>query len=60
MFRHNLRRESHGAVEISYSFPFSPRIRGYAQIFNGYGESLIDYNAPITRIGVGVALTDWL
>lgn len=60
MFRHNLRREGHGAVEINYSFPFSPKIRGYAQIFNGYGESLIDYNAPITRIGVGVALTDWL
>ena len=61
MLRSNLSRsEPRGAVELGWSFPLTRTLKGYAQYFNGYGESLIDYDAHIRRIGIGIALTDWL
>ena len=51
-----------GATEFSWSFPIGKRkdLRGYIQVFSGYGESLIDYNQDVNRIGFGVSLSDWL
>ena len=58
--RHNLDfDESRGAFQVDWSFPLYEHLRGYVQFFNGYGESLIDYNANVSALGVGIALTDW-
>ena len=51
-----------GAVELSWSFPVFnyPYLKGYVQYFYGYGESLIDYNNKVNRLGIGISVTDWL
>lgn len=49
-----------GAIELSYSRALPGKARWYVQYFNGYGETLIDYNAHSNRIGFGIALSDWL
>jgi phospholipase A1 len=63
MTRNNLESGfSRGAVEIGWSFPLFdyPFLKGYIQYFSGYGESLVDYNTYVNRIGIGLQLTDVL
>ncbi|MCI0505718.1 MAG: phospholipase A [Gammaproteobacteria bacterium] len=61
MLRNNLDfDDNRNTVELTYTFPINIRLKGIAQYFNGYGESLIDYNHHSHRIGVGILLTDWL
>lgn len=63
MSRNNLESGfDRGALELAWSFPVFgyPYLKGYVQYFYGYGESLVDYNQRVNRIGVGISLTDWL
>jgi phospholipase A1 len=60
MLRNLFDGEGRDTVQLDWSFPIHGRWRGYLQYFNGYGESLIDYNAESHRLGFGVQLTDWL
>lgn len=61
MLRHTLKggNENRGAVQFDWSFPISGRLRGQFQLFDGYGESLIDYNHRATYVGLGVSLMNW-
>lgn len=59
MFRRNF-STSKGAHEIGMTFPLWGRLKGYAQYFDGYGESMIDYNNKNQRIGIGFLLSDAL
>lgn len=58
--RNNLRSKNRSGVELSWSFPLVEHLKGYVQIYSGYGENLIDMENYTNRIGIGVALTDWL
>ncbi len=47
-------------VEASWSYPISDVVRVYAQYYNGYGESLLDYNAKTNRFGIGLMTSDFI
>lgn len=63
--------KTRGALQFDWSFPFPflPKgdeyrsvlgdLRGYVQVFNGYGESLIDYNHSGWYVGAGFSLVQW-
>ncbi|PWK91941.1 phospholipase A [Fulvimonas soli] len=61
MLRHSFRggSNSHGAAQFTWSFPIAGNLRGYMELFKGYGESLIDYNHNATYLGLGISLLDW-
>ena len=58
MLRNNLRSENHGGVQLDWTFPIWRGLSGHAQYFNGYGESMIDYNQKVERFGLGLILSD--
>ncbi len=48
-----------GAAQIDYIYPLSENVNGYVQLFQGYGESILDYDHENTAIGFGIVLNDW-
>ena len=60
MLRNNFStNHNRSGIEFGYSYPFfnSPNTSWYAQFFNGYGESLIDYNKNVTKASFGFSLS---
>lgn len=50
-----------GAAQFTWTTPrLLGSVRGYFQLFSGYGDSLIDYNWNQNAVGVGIALNDLL
>jgi phospholipase A1 len=61
MLRNNFHfHDNRGALQLDWSIPVIEKIGFQIQYFNGYGESLLDYNHHVNRIGIGFILTDWI
>lgn len=61
LVRNNLKSdENRGSLELGWSYPIIRSFRFYMQYFNGYGESLVDYNIKTNRIGIGMMINDWI
>ena len=52
----NLGDKSRGSLQLNWSFPIFENFNGHFQLFDGYGETLIDYNHRQTTFGIGVSL----
>lgn len=49
-----------GSTVLTISYPISKNFSLYGQYFNGYGQSLIEYNHKTQSAGIGIALNDWI
>jgi len=58
--KNSLDSDLRSGVEFNWLFPLSRRLKGFVQLYSGYGENLIDMENYHNRVGVGIALTDWL
>jgi phospholipase A1 len=58
--RSHLRERSRGSLQLDWTHPVDRShpegLRWYAQIFTGYGETLLDYNHKQTSVGLGLTL----
>jgi len=59
-WRTHARSTSRGSLQLDWTYPVNPKqpagLRWYAQVFSGYGETLLDYNQHQTSVGLGLTL----
>ena len=53
-------RQNRGSYELNWVFPMAGNLKGMVQYFNGYGESLIDYDVRMSRLSIGLVVINWL
>ena len=56
----DFKSKSRGGGLFSWSYPIKNNLKGFLQVYHGFGESMIDYNHSQTSVGVGVSLIEWL
>jgi phospholipase A1 len=56
---HPLNSLKRGGIQANYVFPIRGNIRAHAQLFHGYGETLLDYNHSQTTAGLGISFANW-
>lgn len=49
----------HFSSDIKYSYPWKNKMRWFFRFQGGYGHSLIEYNLPVQRYGVGIILEEF-
>ncbi len=52
--------EEKAGLELTWSRQITPELRIYTEWWYGYGESLIDYDQKVNRLGIGIAINDFL
>ena len=62
--KHSLRSAAKGSTQVNWmlapqSFPSYSGLRYHVQLFNGYGDSLLDYNRRRTVLSLGLSLVGW-
>ena len=61
LLRNNLEfnDENRGAIKVDWSYPFfnAHSTYWYLEYFNGYGESLIDYDRRVKKVGIGLSFS---
>lgn len=59
-FGNTLNTKGNGYTQLEWTLPLGKKFKFYTQYYNGYGESLIDYNVHTNRFSVGFLMNDWL
>lgn len=61
--RNNLRaRDNRSGYQLDWTFPApfqGGKFKIQTHFYNGYGESLIDHDVRVRRVGIGVLVNDW-
>ncbi|QKJ66154.1 phospholipase A [Deefgea piscis] len=46
-------------IQLEWAFPITGKLHGYVQAFNGWGDSLQNYNFHNSGAAIGVSLVEW-
>lgn len=52
-------KDNRGSLQFNYLYPLNENLNLHAQLFTGYGETLIDYNHYQNTVGLGVSFSNW-